>query len=68
MAKGTTPYGEQDAAKDADAKEVVAVLLDLLRRAGRDVRLTPELEGKALEAVERYRKISLDLAVRKFFG
>lgn len=67
MAKGTTQKVAQKASDD-DARDVVTVLLDLLRRAEREVKLTPELEGEALEAAERYGQISFDLAVRQFSG
>jgi hypothetical protein len=74
MAKKTTSYVDKPAAKTATAvptatqtpaDEVVAVLLDLLRRADQQV-ITPELSGPAQDAVETYKRISLDLRVRDF--
>lgn len=65
MVKETTPNSEQVTTTDAASKEVVAALLDLLRRANREVKLTSELDGKAKDALDNYQRIASDLAVRE---
>ena len=65
--KTTKAAATDPKATQTPADEVVAVLLDLLRRTENEVR-PRDLEGKAKAAVDTYRRISLDLEVRRFLG
>jgi hypothetical protein len=66
---GYTKENPRPEPQDYDqAKQVVDVLLQLLRRADDQVRTSQELGEDAKRAVEEYKSISASLAVKQFEG